>query len=57
MRQGDHLSPYSFILAMEPLSQILLRTKEGGFISKFKVGGIDGEGQEMTHMLYATYVL
>ena len=38
MRQGDHLSPYLFILAMEALNQMLTRAKSGGNISRFKVG-------------------
>ena len=44
LRQGDPLSPYFFILAMETLSHILIRAKKGGFIDGFLVRGRDGVG-------------
>ena len=37
LRQGDLLFPYLFILAMEALSQLLTRAKNGGYIVGFKV--------------------
>ncbi|RVX20166.1 Signal peptide peptidase [Vitis vinifera] len=52
LRQEDPLSTYLFILAMETLSCILLRAKEGGFIDGFLVRGRDGEGMEISHLLF-----
>ena len=49
--------PYLFILAMEALSQILLRVREGGFISGFKVSGGGSNWQEMIHLLYTNNTL
>ena len=53
LRQGDPLSPYLFILAMETLSHILLRAKEGAFIDGFFVRGRNGLGVEVPHLLFA----
>nr|CAN61151.1 hypothetical protein VITISV_013772 [Vitis vinifera] len=35
-RQGDPLSPYLCVIAMEVLSSLLMRAWEGGFLSRFK---------------------
>ena len=53
LRQGDPLSPYLFLLAMEALSQLLSRARNGGFISSFKVGGRGSEGLFVSHLLFA----
>ena len=53
LRQGDLLSPYLFVLAMEALSCILERARESGFLSGFKVsGGNAEEGLEISHLLF-----
>nr|CAN70181.1 hypothetical protein VITISV_000006 [Vitis vinifera] len=39
LRQGDPLSPYLFLFAMEALSQLLSCARNEGFISVFRVGG------------------
>ena len=53
LRQGDPLSPYLFILAMETLSHILSKVKEGGYIDGFLVRGRNGLGVEVSHLFFA----
>ncbi|RVW38638.1 LINE-1 reverse transcriptase-like [Vitis vinifera] len=51
LRQGNPLSPYLFLFAMEALSQLLSCARNGGFISSFRVGG--REGLIVSHLLFA----
>ncbi|RVW77229.1 putative mitochondrial protein [Vitis vinifera] len=44
LRQGDPLSPYLFVIAMEVFSALLKRVVEGGFISGCRVKGRSEEG-------------
>ncbi|RVW89084.1 LINE-1 retrotransposable element ORF2 protein [Vitis vinifera] len=53
LRQGDPLSPYLFLFAMEALSQLLSCARNGGFISGFRVGGRGREGLLVSHLLFA----
>ncbi|WKA01914.1 hypothetical protein VitviT2T_020163 [Vitis vinifera] len=53
LRQGNPLSPYLFLLAMEALSQLLSRARNGNFISGFRVGGRGSEGLFVSHLLFA----
>lgn len=39
LRQGDPLSTYLFVMVMDALSRLLVKAREGGFISSFSVGG------------------
>ncbi|RVW21633.1 putative mitochondrial protein [Vitis vinifera] len=52
LRQGDPLSPYLFVLAMEALSCLLGRAREYDFLTSFKVNGRGGEGLKVTHLLF-----
>ncbi|RVX01293.1 hypothetical protein CK203_031217 [Vitis vinifera] len=52
LRQGDLVSPYLFVLAIEMLSCLLGRAREGGFLSDFKVLGRNGEGLEISYLLF-----
>ena len=38
---------------METFSLILMKAKEGGFINGFQVRGKEGEGAEISHLLFA----
>ena len=42
LRQADPISPY-----------LLLKAQEGGFISGFMIGGREGDGEEISHLLFA----
>ena len=44
LRQKDPLSPYLLVVAMEALSCLLKRAREGGYILGAKVRGRGGEG-------------
>ena len=49
----DPLFSYLFILAMEALSCLLMKNREGDFIFGFRVRRRDYKGVEMTHLVYA----
>ena len=53
LRQGDPLSPYLFVIAMEVFSSFLKRVVDGGFMSGCKVKGRNGEGVQISHLLFA----
>ena len=57
LRQGDPLSPYLFILALETLSRLLSRAKEGDFINGFLVRGKNVVGVEISHLLFVDNTL
>ncbi|KAL6322348.1 hypothetical protein AAG906_007901 [Vitis piasezkii] len=51
--QGDPLSPYLFVIVMEALSCLLQRVVNGGFLLSYKVRGQEGEGAQVSHLLFA----
>ncbi|KAJ9697075.1 hypothetical protein PVL29_009023 [Vitis rotundifolia] len=53
LRQGDPLSPYLFVIAMEVFSCFLRRAISGGFLSGWSVRGQGGEGSLISHLLFA----
>ena len=53
LRQGDPLSPYLFVIAMEVFSSFLKRVVDGGFMSGCKVKGRSEEGVQISHLLFA----
>ena len=57
LRQGDPLSPYLFVIAMEVFSCLLRRAISGGFLSRSRVRGKSGEGILISHLLFADDML
>ncbi|XP_060190805.1 secreted RxLR effector protein 78-like [Lycium barbarum] len=53
LRQGDPLSPFLFLIAMEGLNNIIKTTKVNGWINGFEVARAGNESLEVTHLQYA----
>nr|XP_016501300.1 PREDICTED: uncharacterized mitochondrial protein AtMg01250-like [Nicotiana tabacum] len=53
LRQGDPLSPFLFILAMEGLSKMLHKANQLHWLEGFKVGNEEGNFVIVSHLLYA----
>ena len=53
LRQGNPLSPYHFVIAMEALNCLLKKAICGGFLSACQVRGRGREGVEVSHLLFA----
>lgn len=53
MRQGDSISPFLFILAMEGLSQLLSQAEEFQWIQRFQVDSNPATTINVCHLLYA----
>ncbi|XP_075083498.1 uncharacterized protein LOC142167239 [Nicotiana tabacum] len=51
--QGDHLSPFLFLLAMEGLTKMLVKAKEMNWIHGFQVGRNPANSVIVSHLLYA----
>jgi len=52
-RQGDPLSPLLFILVMETLSRLVIKTGEEGFLNDFHISNPHSEGLVISHLLFA----
>ena len=52
LRQQDPLSPYLFVIAMEALSCLLKRAKEGGFLSGWRIRGKGKKRGKISHLLF-----
>lgn len=53
LRQGDLLSPFLFVIAMDALGQMLRATINGGFLAGFLVGGSYNGLINISHLLFA----
>ena len=52
LREGDPLSPYLFVMAMEALSCLLRSAVNGGFLLAWKARSRGGEGVQVSHLLF-----
>ncbi|KAJ9685117.1 hypothetical protein PVL29_017229 [Vitis rotundifolia] len=52
LRQGDPISPYLFVIAMEVFSSFLKRAVDKGFMSGWRVKGRSEEGVQICHLLF-----
>ena len=52
LKQGDLISPYLFVIAMEVFSCLLKRAISGGYLSGWRVRGRSGEGILISHLLF-----
>ena len=53
LMQGDPLSPYLFVVVMEPFSVLIKRAVVGGFLSPCLIRGRRGKGVQISHLLFA----
>ena len=53
LRQGDSLSPYLFVIAIEVFSCLLRKAIKGVFLFGWRVRGRSGEGVLILHLLFA----
>ena len=53
LRQQDPLSPYQFMIVMEAMSCLLERTRAEGYLEGWQGGGRGGEGEILSHILFA----
>ena len=53
LRQGDLLSPYVFVIAMEALNCLLKSAICGGFLLAYQVRDRGGDGVMASHLLFA----
>ena len=53
LRQWDLFSPLLFVLIIEALSYLMVHATNGGYISSFLVGTVEGNSLMVSHLLFA----
>lgn len=57
LRQGDRLSPFLFILAMEGLDSLVRVAAQNNWIRGFSIKNKANEAMNLTHLLYADEIV
>jgi hypothetical protein len=53
VRQGDHFSPFQFVIVMDTFSRMIVATIDSGFISSFSMRARMFERVNISHFLFA----
>lgn len=53
LRQGQPLSPFLFVIAMEALNRMISAIVNNGFMAGFSVGGTNRGTLNISHLLFA----
>lgn len=57
LREGDPISPYLFVMVMGPLSWMIKKAENGGYIENWKIDERGIEVKEVKHPLFSVGTL